>query len=375
MDLIQHLKEIEDPRIERNKLHLLTDVLMIALCAALSGAEDYDEFSKYGKEKQSLMSKFLDLSNGIPSSSTFRRVFNAVCPEQFSKTLANWIKELVNGFNLKDTVINFDGKSLRGSGIKGKRNSCLQVVTAWSEAYQLSLGQLKVDKKSNEIKAIPLLLESLDIEGATVTADALNTQKAIVEKIIEKEAHYVLAIKTNQGFFAQQIMDHMNRLAEGYLPEQKKFIHHDFGHGRIEKRTCYLCSDIQWIEGKELWKNFGAMAMIESERTSKGKTSIERRYYITDHRDKTAENMLDFTRKHWSIENNLHWQLDVTFKEDKCKVLDHNGAQNLHSLRKIALTMLKGTPTEKKMSLNKKRKMAGWSDGFLLKILSHASFK
>ncbi|MEM6846200.1 MAG: ISAs1 family transposase [Bacteroidota bacterium] len=203
MDLLTSLAQIEDPRVDRNKLHNLPDILMISLCACICGAEDYEDFHLYGKKKIALLSQFLSLPHGIPSSATFRRVFNAMDPGAFSSVLSQWTQAVLSSVNLQGTVVSFDGKTLGGSAGHASQPRALQIVTAWSEAFQLSLGQLAVDQKSNEIKAIPLPLKTLDITGAIVTVDAINTQKDIAQVIRGKQAHYIMAVKHNQGFFAE----------------------------------------------------------------------------------------------------------------------------------------------------------------------------
>jgi len=363
MSIYDHLKGLEDPRIVRNKLHLLEDIIMIVLCGTIAGAEGYPQIALYAIHKRDMLKEFLALPNGIPSSVTLWRVFERLNPELIENTLRQYGKELLKTLNQKH--ISLDGKALRGT-IKSEGEN-LHIVSAWVNEEGISLGQVKVAKKSNEITAIPKLLDQLDIEEAMITIDAIGCQKEIAEKIIGNGGDYMLAIKANNGFFYEQVRDQMDRYLASYSPDQR-CSEVDFGHGRIETRICQVSNQLQFIDGAENWKGLKSLVVVESEREIKGKSSVKRRYYLCSKENPDPQYALKISRGHWGIENSLHWVLDVAFKEDACKVAKGNGASNLATVRKMALQAIKEDKTIKG-SFQLKRKNAGWDDSFMREIL------
>lgn len=367
--LFEKLKEIEDPRRDHLKEHLLFDILVISICAIICGAEHWTEIEEFGEAKQEWFSSFLSLENGIPSHDTFQRVFILLDNIKLKEVFIEWVSEVVS--LSKGVLVNIDGKNLRGSkeAIKGKK--ALNMVSAWVTAQSVVLGQVCCEEKSNEITAIPELLKILDIEGCVVTIDAMGCQKEIVKQIVEKKADYVIALKENQGNLYQESKDYLD-WAERKGFKEIKFDYDksewEKNHGRIEQRRCWVTSEIEWIEGREDWQNLQTIVMVESEReVIGGKTSIKRRYFISSLEAK-AEPILKAVRGHWAIENEFHWCLDIGFREDECRVREKKSAENLATLRHIGLNLLK-QETSCKLGIKTKRKKAGWDNNYLFKIL------
>jgi predicted transposase YbfD/YdcC len=369
--IVEHFADVEDPRNGRRKDHLLLDIITIAICAVICGADGWVAVEEFGKAKEKWLSSFLKLPKGIPSHDTFGRVFARVDPEQFQSGFLSWVQaisEVIEG-----EAVAFDGKKLRRShdGILGK--AAIHMVSAWAAANRLVLGQLKVDDKSNEITAIPALLKLLEIKGCIVTIDALGCQTEIAELIIEKEADYVLALKGNQGTLHGDVQDLFAYAQEIDFQDVTHDFHRtvDKGHGRIEIRRYWTISEPEWISyldpnGK--WKNLSSIGMVQSERRIADQVTCETRYYILS----TAGDAMGFgqaVREHWGIENKVHWVLDVAFREDDCRVRKGNAAQNLAVLRHIALNLLRHEQTAK-CGTQTKRLKAGWDHRYLLKVLT-----
>ena len=367
--LIEHFSSITDPRIDRTKRHKLIDILTIAICATICGAETWEELEIFGQAKQDWFKSFLQLPNGIPSHDTFRRVIARIDPEQFRQCFLQWVRssyELTQG-----QVVALDGKLSRGSVDRRTGKSAINMVSAWASQNRLVLGQVKVDEKSNEITAIPELLEMLEIAGCIVTIDAIGCQKEIATKIVEKGADYLLAVKANQGNLYEDLADYFQWAVEDKFKQTTFTMHQttDGDHGRIEVRRCYASNDIEWLRNKEDWTGIGSIVMVERERTPDGEeTSCERGYYISSMRG-DAKALSEAVRGHWSIENSLHWVLDVGFREDASRIRKGHGPENMATLRHIALNLLKQDKSIK-VGTRSKRLKAGWDEGYLLRVLS-----
>jgi predicted transposase YbfD/YdcC len=367
----EHFSKVQDPRIERSKEHKLIDIISIAICAVICGAEGWVDIENFGKSKLAWLKTFLELPNGIPSHDTFGRVFSLIVPEEFQESFHSWVQsihELTNG-----QVVAIDGKQLRGSkdSFLGKR--AIYMVSAWAEANELVLGQRKVDAKSNEITAIPELLKILDISGCIVTIDAIGTQTKIAKAIIAAGADYLLSVKENQGHLYEEISwlfeyDQRNKFKDASYDHAKTV---NKGHGRIEIRECWSISDpeyLQSLKGASKWKGLRSIAMVTATRITDKKTTVKNRYYISSLPSK-AEQLLQVARRHWSIENELHWVLDVALKEDHSRIRKEHAPENFAVLRHMALNLLKREKTAKG-GIHAKQLQAAWNDDYLLKVLS-----
>lgn len=367
--LFERVGEIKDPRVERTKLHSLRDILVIAVCGTICGADNWEEIAEFGESKREWFATFLELENGIPSHDTFRRVFILLDNVELKTLFVEWVSSAVN--LSKGKLVNIDGKNLLGSKepIKGKK--ALNVVSAWAAEQAVVLGQVRCEEKSNEITAIPELLKILNLEGCIVTIDAMGCQTEIVEEIINQGADYVISLKGNQGNLHEDIKDYLD-WAERIKFKEIKYDYFETGlekdHGRIEQRRCWVTEEIEWIESKDKWKNLKSIVMVEAEReVIGGKTSIERRYFISS-LEANAELALKCVRGHWGIENQLHWCLDIGFREDNNRVREAKSAENLTTLRHIGINLLKQEKSSKR-GIEGKRKKAGWDESYLLKVL------
>lgn len=343
--LMECLEGLPDPRLDRTRRHKLIDILTIGLCALLAGAESFTEMEFYGRKKEDWLKSFLELPNGIPSHDTINRVFAAIDPHAFLECFVEWVQGICP--NLSDEVVAIDGKALRRAVNDG--DSIPYIVSAWATESGLVLGQVKVDEKSNEITAVPDLLDALVLKGCIVTLDAMGCQKDIAANIIDKHADYLLALKGNHAivheeikeFFADAVPPCADQCADTAIQEKMDFFKTvETIHGRGETRRYYQSTDIDWFEDKALWKNLKSIGMVESLRKVKGTTSYERRYFLSS-LPLDAQRFARAVRGHWGIENSLHWSLDVTFREDDSRARTKNAAQNLASLRRIALNLIK----------------------------------
>lgn len=366
--LFERVEEIKDPRVERTKLHSLKDILVMAVCATICGADNWEEIAEFGESKREWLATFLELENGIPSHDTFRRVFILLDNIALKSLFVEWISSAIS--LSKGTLVNIDGKNLCGSKepIKGKK--ALNVVSAWASEASVVLGQVRCEEKSNEITAVPELLKILDLQGCIVTIDAMGCQTEIVKQIVEKRADYVISLKGNQGDLHQAIKDYLD------WAERIKFkeISFDYcetlekGHGRIEERRCWITEEIGWLESKGAWKNLKSVVMVEAIReVIGGKKTVERRYFLSS-LEANAEQALKAVRGHWAIENELHWCLDIGFREDASQVREAKSAENLATLRHIGINLLKQEKSCKR-GIEGKRKKAGWDESYLLKVL------
>lgn len=358
---LPYLKTISDPRIERTREHSLEAILFITIGAAICGAESWYDIEAFGKAKEEWLRNHIQLDNGIPSHDTFNRVISLISPQELEKCFVEWIKseaDLERG-----DIISIDGKAIRGS--KGKTShSFVHMVSAWSQSNGLSLGQIKVDDKSNEITAIPKLLDVLEIEGCVVTIDAMGCQKKIVKKITNKKADYILAVKGNQKELRENVEAMVKLLKPAQISQDC-----DMGHGRVEGRICRVYKDLSLIRRVWDWPNLSAIVEIESSRYHKtdGREETEKRYYITS-LNTSPEIINNAIRSHWGIENSLHWALDVSFGEDASRKRTKNAAENFSRILRIALNLLKNDGN-KKRSLKGKRMDAGWNNNYLLRLL------
>ena len=362
--LISIFGTIEDPRSHINQLHNLIDILLIGIISVISGAETWKQMVEFARSKEVFLRKFLELPNGIPSEDTINRVFSSIDSSQFENCFISWVSSITD--ISKGQVIAIDGKTIRGAKSHGKK-SPVHMVSAWANQNNLVLGQVRVNEKSNEITAIPQLLDALSIENTIVTIDAMGTQTNIASKIIENKADYILAVKENQKQLLEEIEDEF-RFAE----EIETDTNIDTGHGRIETRKCSVITDFSFIKNENnKWKGLKQIVKIESIRefkNSEKETERATRYYIASLMEK-AVNYQENIRSHWGIENKLHWVLDMAFNEDASRKRNKNAAQNYSILLKIALNLLRNEKTEKQGVAGKRLK-AGWNEEYLLKVLN-----
>jgi predicted transposase YbfD/YdcC len=372
LSLLHHFGCLSDPRTSHTCQHLLSDVLVIALCAVLGGADSWNDIAQFGTSKHKWFARFLALPNGIPSHDTFNRVFAALDPAAFQGCFVSWMNAVCRRLGLKRLQI--DGKSLRGSRGRKDKLGCLHTVSVWAAQTGLTLGQVAVDDKSNEITAIPKLLQLLDLEGALVTIDAMGCQKEIAAQIRQSNGHYVLAVKENQPTlyadiqrcFLQAIETDFEGLRYQVLEEKPQQ-----SHGRQEKRVYTVIYEPQGLSTAAEWKGLKAVIMVYRERqvgTGEDGTgySEETSYYIASSDEPVAE-LAGGIRAHWGIENKVHWVLDVVFGEDQSRVRAGHAAENLGWLRRVALALLK--QDDGKESIKGKRHKAGWDNDFLEKLL------
>jgi|TARA_B110000259_G_C13965275_1_gene382387 predicted transposase YbfD/YdcC len=359
-NIIGLLSKMEDHRIERRKEHLLTDIIIITMSAVICGAENWNQIEMFGKSKQDWFKTFLELPNGIPSHDTFNRFFTALDPDKFENVFREWVKSISK--KITNEVISIDGKTIRGAKEHGN-TSPIHMVSAWANSNNLVLGQLKVKEKSNEITAIPELLDAIFIKDCIITIDAMGCQVTIAEKVIKEGGDYILAVKGNQKTLQQNIEDSFRFFKAGDVSESL-----DADHGRVEQRTCSVIKNLEHIENSKDWKGIKTIIKIDSIRyfksTKKQETST--RLYISS-LDVSAEKFQEYIRSHWGIENKLHWCLDVAFREDASRKRAGDSAQNFSAINKIALTMLKRDTL--KASIMTKRLNAGWNESYLKKIL------
>jgi predicted transposase YbfD/YdcC len=367
--LLRFFDEIQDPRMDRTKLHLLSDMLVITLCAVICGADNWVEIEMFGKMKLEFLRSFLVLPNGIPSHDTFGRVFSLMDPDQFEKCFRKLTAALAESTGGR--LIAIDGKTLRRSFDKASDKAAIHMVSAWSEMNHVVLGQLATDAKSNEITAIPRLLEMLDIAGSVVTIDAMGCQKAIAEKIVNQDGHYVLQVKGNQETLHDRLQETFDDLTSGSLPHVPYCFHEEVnkGHGRVETRRIWMTEWIDWYSARSDWAGLKTFVCVESVRTIGDDTSTARRYYISDLGANDPRTMLQYVRGHWGIENKLHWSLDVSFREDDLRNRAGHSAENFSRMRRLALNLLRQNKTYK-VGANAKRLTACLDQDYLLKVLA-----
>jgi predicted transposase YbfD/YdcC len=361
----KHFRKLKDPRLHRRRRHLLLDIIVIAICAVISDCDTWEDIGLFAKKRADWLRRFLGLSNGVPSPDTFCRVFSRLDPEAFGACFQSWVRAISDAVGLSHIAI--DGKSLRRSFDRASGLGPLHLVSAWATQQHLALGQVAVDTKSNEIRAIPKLLALLDLHGALVTIDAIGCQKEIAAQIVEGGGDYVLTVKENQQHLLEDIRATVERALDGQLPAEQvdQYETTERGHGRQEERYYVVVHNVEEIRDRCLWRKIKTVGMCYSERTVNGQTGTEVRYFIGSRR-LSAKRYGQVLRHHWGIENNLHWQLDMTFDEDASRIHERNAAQNFAWLRRIALSLLKQHGS--KMSVRGKRKAAAMDVAFLEEI-------
>lgn len=368
---VECFTSLKDPRVERTKKHLLLDIVALGLCGVISGAQSWEEIEDFGNIHKDWFALFLELPNGIPSHDTIARVFSALEPKAIQKCSLNWLKKTKQ--LIPETVIPIDGKTIRRSGCKRTCQKALHVISAWSCANGISLGQLKVADKSNEITAVPELLKQLYIKGAIVTLDAMCCQEDTVTQICDAEADYVIALKGNQGGLHELAKSTFDMLDKGSINLQPTVAKDeiDADHGRIDQREIQIIGTNN-LEGiiDPRWKNLNSIARVTHiSETSGGKVVTDKRFYISSIAAEKPLDILLAIRSHWQIENCLHWSLDVTFREDNSRIRDENAALNMTWLRKFALGLLKNEKSFKRASIRRKQ-LKVWADpAYLVKIL------
>lgn len=356
--------DLPDPRVETaNKLHALSDILTIAVCAVIGGADGWEQIAEYGRRKEAFFRRFLPLTNGIPSHDTFYRVFAALDPDAFAQRFGRWMAAACDGAGL--TPIAIDGKSARRA-TRANATGCLCVVSAWATANRLTLGQVVVPDGTSEIGVIPDRLRTLDLSGAIVTIDAAGCQVANAEIIREQEGHYLLAVKGNQPTLRDAVRAVFEAACEADFGGVRFDTHEAVGdaHGRVEERYTTVLYDPVGLPPN--WPGVAAVVLVGREREVRGANTSTAHYYLTSHAGTAAE-LGELVRGHWGIENGLHWVLDVAFREDESRTRDLNAGANLALLRRVAVSLLKRAPA--KGSIHTRRLMAAWDDEFLLKVL------
>jgi predicted transposase YbfD/YdcC len=370
--IVEYFASVPDRRIARSQLHPLTSVLVLSLCAVICGANSFVGIACFGKAREAWLRTFLDLPNGIPSHDTIGRIFAMLDPKGLEKAFREWVAAVAT--LTKGEVVAIDGKTLRRSFQKAGSSTFVHMVSAWSSGNQLVLGQVSTDEKSNEITAIPRLLELLQLKGCLVTIDAMGCQKAIAKKIIDSKADYMLAVKDNQPTLASTVAEIFEEalleppFAAAYHETKEK------AHGRVEVRRCWTLNvDAECGTPFDEWEGLRSIVRVESQRTIAGKTSIEHRDYITSRTDFSPKSALAASRSHWGIENKLHWVLDVAFREDECRVRAGNAAENFAVIRHVAVNLIKTARTGQKktdtLGVYNKRLLASWDDSYLLRVL------
>lgn len=366
--LLRLFRDMPDPRMVGKVSHQLHDILVITVCAVISGLDHWTQIEDFGKAHETWFRTFLDLPNGIPSHDTFGKVLAALEPDAFERRIQLWIHALL-GSHTEGKHIAIDGKTLRRSFDHASGKAAIHMINAYVHENHAVFGQLKVDDKSNEITAIPALLEMLQLKDATVTIDAIGCQRDIAGRIIDRHGHYVLALKANQNALQEDIKTFMeDRIIRAVTDDGDYYETVEKSHGRIETRKYWTCWDVDWLTQRHAWPGLASMTVVECTRTANGRTSAERRYFISSHSGRQAQKLATLIRNHWRVENQLHWTLDVGFNEDQCRVRIENAAENLARIRRISLILLKQEKTCK-LGIKSKRAKAGYDRNYLLKLL------
>ena len=365
--LLRIVRDMPDPRQLGKVSHKLHDILVIVVCATIAGLEHFAHFEDYAKANEAWFRGFLDLPNGIPSHDTFGNVLAALDPDAFERRIQLWFHALAGSTSGKHIAI--DGKTLRRSFDTASGKAAIHMINAYVHENHAVFAQVKTEAKSNEITAIPKLLEMLQIKHATVTLDAMGCQRDIAGQIAEKQGHYVMAVKGNQGSLQEDIRTYLDEaIANGFRGSHDHYECTEKGHGRIETRRCWTCGHAKWLRERHDWPALRSIAAVECERTIKDRTTTERRYFISSHSGRCAQKIATLVRNHWRVETELHWTLDVCFGEDSCRVRAANAAENLARLRRVTLMLLKSEKTCK-LGIKGKRAKASYQRDYLLKVL------
>jgi len=364
--LTEHIKLIPDQRIQLKCRHRLVDIITISICSIICGADDWNSIERFGNAKLDWFQEFLELPNGIPSHDTFRRVFSMLSPDAFQNFFVNWVRDVAG---LVSGVVAIDGKTLRRSHDKRIGKSAIHMVSAWSAENNMVLGQVKTEEKSNEITAIPRLLDVLALNNCIVTIDAMGCQKSIAKQIIEQDGDYILALKGNQGNLSDEVESIFNKANDAEYKDHPVDYYETSEHSRnrteIRRHWTIQCNDD--FEYKKSWEALNIIGMIESERTLNGVTTIEHRYYIGSIKNDAAL-FGQSARHHWRVENSLHWSLDMGFREDESRIRKGYSAENFAVMRHVAINLLKNDKTIK-LGIKNKRLNAGWDTDYLALLL------
>ena len=364
-DFLTHFEGIEDPRQKAKVTYPLDEIFLLVMCAVISGADGWTSIALYGEKKLELLRRFLPFNDGTPSHDQLGILFSRLDMEAFQRCFIAWIASL---HGLLEGVVAVDGKTLRRSFDTSSAKAAIHMISAWSCEQKLVLGQRKVDDKSNEITAIPELLELLALKGATVTIDAMGCQRKICQQIIDQEADYVIGLKGNQGSLREEVElffdEHLERnIGEEFIKKSETV---DGNHGRIETRQYTVCGDTNWLTERHHWPGLKAVIMTEYTREIRGKAETVRQFYISSFVD-SPEKMARHIRNHWQVENCLHWVLDVTFRQDDCRIRTGNAGANFATINHAAMNLLRGIPG--KMSLPQKRRSAAWDDDYIEAVI------
>ncbi len=367
--VLRSFASLPDPRMKRTRKHELLDLIVIAICGVICGADGWAQIAEFGRCKRKWFVAFLKLPNGIPSHDTFGRVFARLDPVAFERCFLDWMNTLAK--KPRGRLVAIDGKTLRRSFDSAAGRSPMHLVSAWCEQNQAVLGQWATATKSNEITAIPELLELLDLEGAVVTTDALGCQTAIAAKIVSRNADYILQVKGNQPTLEAELAALFDKCIrrDPYAVPCVMFEDVDKGHGRVETRRCWMTNRTHTLPNAEKWASLASAVCVESLRRIGHQEQRERRYYISSIEALDAQRMLERVRGHWGIENGLHWRLDVSFDEDHRRIRQGHAAENFSRLSRIALNLLKREQTNKH-GIKTKRLRCGWDHDYLLTVLT-----
>ncbi len=365
-DFLSHFGGIDDPRQTAKITCPLNEIFLLVVCAVISGAQDWVSIALYGQRKLDLLRRFLPFGDGTPSHDQLGILFSRLDMDQFQRCFVKWVADL---HGTLEGVVAIDGKTLRRSFDTASNKAAIHMVSAWACEQKPVPGQRKVDDKSNEITAIPELLELLAIKGAIVTIDAMGCQRRICQQIIDQEADYVIGLKGNQGRLHEDVELFFDEYCERGVAQNfmKQCQTIDGAHGRIETRSYVVCSDTSWLEERHHWSGMKAIIMVQSTREIKGDVKTTRQFYIAS-LDRGAEEMATFIRNHWQIENSLHWVMDVTFRQDDCRIRTGNAAANFATIKHAAINLLRNDPA--KMSIPQKRHSAAWDDEYMYKIIA-----
>jgi predicted transposase YbfD/YdcC len=363
--LVQYFSDIEDFRLDRNKKHLLVDIIVLAVCCTICGANGFVEIETVANAKFDWFRTFLQLTNGIPSHDTFGRVFRQLRPDVLEKRFLAWVQATFS--DLPAQQIAFDGKQLRRTADPSSDLSALQMISAWAVDSGIVLGQIAVDPQSNEITALPVLVETIDVTGCDISADAIHCQKETVATIVECKAHYTIAVKANQEHLYTDIVATFAQLREQADSSLQTHITYEKDHGRIERRQYWVTDRLDQLRSADAWQALKTIGMVEAERIVNGKVERETRYYISS-REPNARAFGARVRGHWSIENSLHWVLDMVMREDECRIRKDHSAENMAVVRHIAINLLKNEKTLK-VGTQAKRLRAACDNDYLGKVI------